>query len=152
MTHSQRSSIQAYTAEVLEPLRHSHPHLPQRPYSALSFSSLASASTQLRQDSFNSGTQQQRPYSISHRASIASFMTTSTSDYTFVTHESTHSAKMNLQRQVVSKSVLRQHMKEQQKLQQRRTLPLFPTKRTRGGGSSAQNILKPGKITASAKF
>ncbi|KAG0212579.1 hypothetical protein BGX28_006015 [Mortierella sp. GBA30] len=58
------------------------------------------------------------------------------------THPYTQSAEIHLRRQVTSKSILKQHLKQQQKIQQKKTLPLFPTERTRGS-SSIQNALKP---------
>ncbi|KAG0360970.1 hypothetical protein BGZ54_009287 [Gamsiella multidivaricata] len=145
MSLTKRSSTLSFAAEAKQAKHASYPYHTSRsnsqPYSTLLFSTDTSEPAQLKHDPT------QRPHSIAHHASVASFMSSSTANYTVNTNSIyTHPASSNLQRQVVSKNTIRQNIKHQQKVNQKKALPLFPTERTRGG-SSVHNTLKPVDIT-----
>ncbi|KAI1315059.1 hypothetical protein EDD11_001352 [Mortierella claussenii] len=94
------------------------------------------------------------PYSLPHKNSVSSFTTLSTANHIVNSYRhssytlgDTHPASQtHLRRQIVDKNMIKKQLKHQQKIQQKRTLPLFPTERTRGS-SSVQNALKPVDIT-----
>ncbi|KAG0309124.1 hypothetical protein BGZ98_005063 [Dissophora globulifera] len=122
------------------------PERATRPFSAFALYNDASDLSKFQRD-----VPRQRPFTISHRASVSSFMTTATSNYSITTatygNGDTHpGSQINLHRQTMSKSAMKQQLKQQQRVKHKPTLLLFPTERTRGA-SSIQDALKPVDIT-----
>lgn len=84
--------------------------------------------------------------SLHHKQSVASITSNSTM-YTITTNKTNNTfrvSQLNLEDCIKDKAELRHHLKQRQKDEKKKSLPLFPTERTRGI-ASVQKLVKPCK-------
>ncbi|KAF9112854.1 hypothetical protein BGX27_002687 [Mortierella sp. AM989] len=143
MTLSHRSSTQSFG--TVGPYSVPTPRINARPFSALPLHSDSSLSTLVVSKHLSL----QGPPTLLHKDSLASIVTNSSTAYTITPNSNNNAfrvSQIDLRKGVADKSLLKLQLKYEQKSQQKKFMPLFPTERTRGV-ASAQNKVKPLDIT-----
>ncbi|KAF9437896.1 hypothetical protein BGZ76_010678 [Entomortierella beljakovae] len=146
MALSHQSSVQSFGS--VAPGLGQSPTLRTRPYSALPLNNEYDTSLMKSGSSSHKHYSLQGPPSLLHKESLASITTNSAAatNFTFTPGKARNTfriSQIDLHRQATDKNLKKSQLKQLQKSQQKKTLPLFPTERTRGV-TSVQNTVKPG--------